>query len=154
MRLVVLLLVGVAALPAAGARAATPPVGSLTQLPGEKGCFVDPSSVVAVNGCRQAYALQSPQTVVLSPDERFAYTPSNFSNAIGVFGRSPGGKLSQLGCVSSATPGCALAVNARSVRARPGDGLDHAARRPRRLSRRRRGLHADGEPAPAARTGD
>jgi 6-phosphogluconolactonase (cycloisomerase 2 family) len=112
MRLVVLLLVGVvAALPAAGAGAATGPVGSLTQLPAAKGCFVDPSSSVAVNGCRQAYALQSPQTVVLSPDERFAYTPSNFSNAIAAFGRSPGGKLSELGCISSVTPGCLPAVN-------------------------------------------
>jgi 6-phosphogluconolactonase (cycloisomerase 2 family) len=111
MRLVVLLLAGLAAFPAAAAGAAAPPVGSLTQLPGAKGCFVDPSSSVAVNGCQPAYALQSPQTVVLSPDERFAYTPSNFSNAIGVFARSPGGKLNQLGCISSLAPGCQLAVN-------------------------------------------
>jgi 6-phosphogluconolactonase (cycloisomerase 2 family) len=99
------------ALATASAHAARAPVGSLTQLAGAKGCFVDPSSSVTVKGCTAAGALQSPQTVVLSPDERFAYTPSNFSNAIGVFARSPGGGLSQLGCISSATPGCQLAVN-------------------------------------------
>ena len=91
MRTVALMLAGlVVALATASAHAARAPVGSLTQLAGAKGCFVDPSSSVTVRGCTAARALQSPQTVVLSPDERFAYTPSNFSNAIGVFARSPG----------------------------------------------------------------
>jgi 6-phosphogluconolactonase (cycloisomerase 2 family) len=111
MRLLALMLAGLAALPAAADHAASGPVGSLTQLPGEKGCFVDPASSASINGCAKADALQSPQTVVLSPDERFAYTPSNFSNAITVFGRSPGGRLGRLGCISSVTAGCQPAVN-------------------------------------------
>ncbi len=93
------------------ASASAVPLGSLTQLRGPQGCFVDPASSVALHGCTAARALQSPQTVVLSPDERFAYTPSNFSNAIGVFARSPAGPLVQLGCISSLTVGCQTAVN-------------------------------------------
>jgi 6-phosphogluconolactonase (cycloisomerase 2 family) len=72
---------------------------------------VDPSSYVAVNGCAKAAALRSPQTVVLSPDDRFAYTPSNSAHAITEFRRAPGGALSRFGCVSSQTPGCQKAVD-------------------------------------------
>jgi 6-phosphogluconolactonase (cycloisomerase 2 family) len=111
MRPIVVLLTALALLPAAAASAASAPVGSLSQLPGKRGCFVDPSSYVAVNGCTRAAALKSPQTVLLSPDERFAYTPSNSAQAITLFRRSPGGALSRFGCVSSVTPGCQKAVN-------------------------------------------
>jgi 6-phosphogluconolactonase (cycloisomerase 2 family) len=118
-RVALLLLAVVTALSPGAARAATArtprpapaPVGTLTQLAGAKGCFVDPASVVAVRDCTPVRALSSPQAVVLSPDERFAYTPSNSSHAITAFARSPGGKLSPIGCVSSLTPGCQPAVN-------------------------------------------
>jgi 6-phosphogluconolactonase (cycloisomerase 2 family) len=111
MRTILPTLVALAVLPSAAAAAASAPAGSLTQVAGRSGCFVDPSASVAVNGCTRAAALKSPQTVVLSPDERFAYTPSNSSHAITEFRRAPGGALSRFGCVSSETPGCRKAVN-------------------------------------------
>lgn len=111
MRTILCVLVAAGVVAAGVADGAGRPVGSLTQLPGTRGCFVDPSSYTSVNGCARAHALKSPQTVVLSPDDRFAYTPSNSSNAITAFRRVPGGGLSELGCVSSVTPGCAPAVD-------------------------------------------
>ena len=100
---------------ACAAPAAAAPVGSLTQLPGKSGCLVDPKGYVAVNGCTKARAMLSPQTVVLSPDGRFAYTPSNSAQAISAFRVGPGGQLTQLGgaagCYSSETSGCTKAVH-------------------------------------------
>jgi 6-phosphogluconolactonase (cycloisomerase 2 family) len=111
MRTLAAIVVVVGVIAAAGGRAQAAAVGTLTQLSGATGCFVDPASSVAVNGCTAVNALQSPQTVVLSPDERFAYAPSNFSNALTVFARSPAGALVHLGCISSLTFGCQPAVN-------------------------------------------
>ena len=111
MRTCAAIVVVVCAVAGFGGRAQAAAVGSLTQLAGATGCFVDPASSVAVSGCTPVGALQSPQTVVLSPDERFAYAPSNFSNALSVFARSPAGPLVHLGCISSLTLGCQPAVN-------------------------------------------
>ena len=100
---------------ACAAPAAAAPVGALTQLPGKSGCFVDPQGYVAVNGCAKARAMLSPQTVVLSPDGKFAYTPSNSAQAISAFRVGAGGRLTQLagaaGCYSSSTGGCTKAVD-------------------------------------------
>src|SRR5205823_2699169 len=109
-----ILLATAAAVLGCAAPAAAAPAGSLTQLPGKAGCFVDPTSYVAVNGCAKARAMKSPQTVVLSPDGRFAYTPSNSAQAISAFRVGSGGRLTQLagtaGCYSSVTKGCTTAV--------------------------------------------
>ena len=109
-----LLLAAVACALAAPASAAASPVGALTQLPGKAGCFVDPKGYVAVNGCTKARAMLSPQTVVLSPDGKFAYTPSNSAQAISAFRVGAGGRLTQLagaaGCYSEETSGCTKAV--------------------------------------------
>jgi 6-phosphogluconolactonase (cycloisomerase 2 family) len=110
----ILLATAAAVLGCAAPAAAATPAGSLTQLPGKAGCFVDPTSYVAVNGCAKARAMKSPQTVVLSPDGRFAYTPSNSAQAISAFRVGAGGRLTQLagtaGCYSSVTAGCTKAV--------------------------------------------
>jgi DNA-binding beta-propeller fold protein YncE len=110
-----LLPAAVAAALALAAPASAAPVGALTQLPGKAGCFVDPKGYVAVNGCTKARAMLSPQTVVLSPDGKFAYTPSNSAQAISAFRVGAGGRLRQLGgaagCYSEETSGCTKAVH-------------------------------------------
>jgi 6-phosphogluconolactonase (cycloisomerase 2 family) len=92
------------ALAPAAAHAAAP--GELTQLPGKAGCFVDPAYHVAKDGCAKARGMSSTQNVVISPDGRNVYAPSNWTWGLVSFRRKPSnGRLTQLpggrGCFTS-----------------------------------------------------
>jgi DNA-binding beta-propeller fold protein YncE len=102
-----------------------PERGALVQLPGQRGCLVDPSA--AAKGCGKARALQGPgpfmgsRAVAVSTDGRNVYVASSRSNAIAIFRRNPGsGALSQpagaAGCIASkALEGCARAIGLGGV---------------------------------------
>lgn len=70
-RLLLVAVAGLLALPAA-ASAAPPPVGGLTQLPGQLGCFATAASA----SCRLATGINEAESVVVSPDGRFVYVGS------------------------------------------------------------------------------
>lgn len=109
------------ALPASAlaAPAAQPPdrnaaaPGTLTQLPGSRGCLVDRST--SSRGCGTARALEGPgpfmgsRAIAVSPDGRNVYVASSRSNAIAVFRRNP--KTGALGQPSGAA-GCVAAKGA------------------------------------------
>jgi len=106
MRLIPLVLL-LAALSPAPALAASG--GSLAQLPGRAGCFIDPTYGLPQSGCAKARGLASTQNVALSPDGRNLYAASNFSWGLDAFARSAAtGRLRQLpgkaGCFTSHTP--------------------------------------------------
>ena len=87
--------------------------GALTQLAGESGCLGEPPSCGPGRGLRGAFG------ATVSPDGRFVYTASEFSDAVAVFARDArSGALTQLpdeqGCISlGGKGGCT-----------PGRGLD------------------------------
>jgi 6-phosphogluconolactonase (cycloisomerase 2 family) len=94
----------VLALAPAAAYAAAP--GELTQLPGKAGCFLDPAYRVAKDGCAKARGMSSTQNLVISPDGRNVYAPSNWTWGLVSFRRKPSnGRLTQLpgsrGCFTS-----------------------------------------------------
>lgn len=94
--------------------------GTLTQLPGSRGCLVDRSK--PSNGCGVARALQGPgpfmgsRAIALSPDGKNVYVASSKSDAIAIFKRNPKtGALTQsqgvMGCVAAkGAGGCAPAI--------------------------------------------
>lgn len=94
--------------------------GTLTQLPGERGCLVDRSS--SSSGCGLARALEGPgpfmgsRAIALSPNGKNVYVASSRSDAIAVFRRNAKtGALTQprgaAGCVAvKGASGCATAV--------------------------------------------
>ena len=94
-----------------GHKAAEP--GTLTQLPGARGCIVDRTT--RTDGCGTARALEGPgpfmgsRAIALSPDGRNAYVASSRSNAVAVFRRNP--KTGALGQASGAA-GCVAAKGA------------------------------------------
>jgi DNA-binding beta-propeller fold protein YncE len=113
----------------AGALAASPPQhapqkaaapGTLTQLPGSRGCLVDRSA--PVGGCGTARALKGPgpfmgsRAIALSPDGRNVYVAASKSDAIAIFRRNAQtGALTQpkgaAGCIAvKGAGGCAPAV--------------------------------------------
>ncbi|HZO05146.1 MAG TPA: beta-propeller fold lactonase family protein [Solirubrobacterales bacterium] len=107
--LVLAALVALAALLPAGASAAKPGPGTLTQLQGKKGCIVDRSSKPGT--CASGRGLKGPgpfmgsRAVAVSPDGRNVYVASATSNAIAIFQRDPkSGALTQpkgvSGCVA------------------------------------------------------
>jgi DNA-binding beta-propeller fold protein YncE len=110
-------LVAALAIPAA-ALAAKP--GTLTQLPGVKGCLVDAS--VPSKSCGKARALKGPgpfmgsRAIAVSPDGGNVYVASSGSDAIAIFTRNrKTGALSQgpgtIACVSAKGAGnCAPAI--------------------------------------------
>lgn len=128
---------GVIAAPVKQQAAKKPPQpGTLTQLPGERGCLVDRSSSSA--GCGLARALKGPgpfmgsRAIALSPNGKNVYVASSRSDAIAIFTRnSRTGALTQLrgaaGCIAvKGASGCAAAVgldSPNSVAVSP-DGLN------------------------------
>lgn len=94
--------------------------GTLTQLPGAKGCLVDRSA--HPGSCAPARALKEPATllgsraIALSPDGKSLYVASSASDAIAIFKRNPQtGALTQSrgagGCIAAGgAEGCASAV--------------------------------------------
>jgi DNA-binding beta-propeller fold protein YncE len=70
-RMVLVVIAGLLVLPAA-ASAAAPPVGALTQLPGQLGCFTTAASA----SCQLATGIADAESVVLSPDGQFVYVGS------------------------------------------------------------------------------
>jgi DNA-binding beta-propeller fold protein YncE len=98
--------------------------GTLTQLPGERGCLVDRSK--ASSGCGLARALRGPgpfmgsRAIALSPNGKNVYVASSRSDAIAIFSRnSSTGALAQprgaAGCVAvKGASGCASAVGLNS----------------------------------------
>ena len=94
--------------------------GTLTQLPGSRGCLVDRST--PSRGCGTARALEGPgpfmgsRAIAVSPDGRNVYVASSRSNAIAVFRRNPKtGALGQpsgaVGCVAAkGASGCGKAI--------------------------------------------
>lgn len=97
-----------------------PQPGTLTQLPGERGCLVDRSKASA--GCGLARALKGPgpfmgsRAIALSPNGMNVYVASSRSDAIAIFRRnSSTGALTQPrgaeGCIAvKGASGCATAV--------------------------------------------
>ena len=97
-----------------------PQPGTLTQLPGERGCLVDRSS--SSSGCGLARALKGPgpfmgsRAIALSPNGKSVYVASSRSDAIAIFRRnSSTGALTQprgaAGCIAAkGASGCASAV--------------------------------------------
>lgn len=83
--------------------------GALTQAAGRGGCI----AAKGAGGCARAIGLSGPNSVALSPDERFLYATSRAANSVTIFHRnSKTGALTQLppgaGCVSGIpVPGCA-----------------------------------------------
>jgi DNA-binding beta-propeller fold protein YncE len=83
--------------------------GALTQAGGRGGCI----AAKGAGGCARAIGLSGPNSVALSPDERFLYATSRAANSVTIFHRnSKTGALTQLppgaGCVSGIpVPGCA-----------------------------------------------
>lgn len=117
----------VVASPASAFAASTPqrhkqPVprsGTLSQLPGARGCLVDRSAHSA--GCGTARALKGPgpfmgsRAIAVSPDGKNVYVASSKSDAIAIFRRDARtGTLSQQpgmgGCIAAGGGGCATAV--------------------------------------------
>jgi DNA-binding beta-propeller fold protein YncE len=106
------------ALPGGAAAKAKP--GTLTQLPGAKGCLVDAS--VPSKSCGKARALKGPgpfmgsRAIVVSPDGNNVYVASSGSDAIAIFARNrKTGALSQgpgtIACVSAkGAANCAPAI--------------------------------------------
>jgi len=115
-------------LPAAAASAASAPhshkqsapeSGTLSQLPGARGCLVDRSA--HRGSCGTARALKGPgpfmgsRAIAISPDGKNVYVASSKSDAIAIFRRDPrGGTLTQQpgtgGCIAVKGGGCATAV--------------------------------------------
>ncbi len=116
----------VLALPATALAATTtqqqqqaPRSGTLSQLPGARGCLVDRSA--HPGGCGTARALKGPgpfmgsRAIAVSPDGKNVYVASSKSDAIAIFKRNPNsGTLTQPpgtgGCVAVKGGGCAIAV--------------------------------------------
>ncbi len=94
-----------------GHRAAEP--GTLTQLPGARGCLVDRTA--PAKGCGTARALEGPgpfmgsRAIAISGDGKNVYVASSRSNAVAVFRRNP--KTGALGQPSGAS-GCVAAKGA------------------------------------------
>lgn len=90
-----------------------PEPGTLTQLPGARGCLVDRSA--STRGCGAARALEGPgpfmgsRAIAVSADGKNVYVASSRSNAIAVFRRNP--KTGALG-QPSGTSGCVAAKGA------------------------------------------
>ncbi len=126
-----LLISSVIALAFAASAFAKPPVakprgkqaalrGTLSQLPGPRGCLADSSKPTA--GCGRARALLGPgpfmgsRAIAVSPDGKNVYVASSKSNAIAIFGRNAKtGRLIQprgtAGCVAAkGAGGCARAI--------------------------------------------
>jgi DNA-binding beta-propeller fold protein YncE len=94
--------------------------GTLTQLPGERGCLVDRSS--SSSGCGLARALKGPgpfmgsRAIALSPNGKNVYVASSRSDAIAIFRRNAStGALTQprgaAGCIAlKGASSCATAV--------------------------------------------
>jgi DNA-binding beta-propeller fold protein YncE len=96
-----------------------PRSGTLSQLAGAKGCFVDRSA--HPGNCGVARALKGPgpfmgsRAIAVSPDGKNVYVASSKSDAIAIFKRDPrSGALTQPpgtgGCVAVKGGGCATAV--------------------------------------------
>src|SRR5947209_10245056 len=132
--IVLVLTAGLLALPAA-ASAAAPPVGALTQLPGQLGCF----PTVASGACQLATGIADAESVVVSPDGRYVYVGSfrtisgtRREASLTAFSRDPAtGELTQLpgtaGCytpdgASQAGPSTCTKVEGLGA----GDGRDFA----------------------------
>jgi 6-phosphogluconolactonase (cycloisomerase 2 family) len=76
--------------------------GSITQLAGKAGCFVDPTESAPQQGCAFAESLSSTQNVTLSPDQRNLYATSNWTWGMDVFARNrTTGRLRELQCLVS-----------------------------------------------------
>jgi len=94
--------------------------GTLTQLPGPRGCLVDRSA--KGSDCAKARALNGPgpfmgsRAIALSPNGRHVYVASSGSDAIAIFARDPQtGALTQPtgkgGCIAAkGASGCATAI--------------------------------------------
>ncbi len=81
--------------------------GVLIQPRGPAGCVANEST-----GCAKAVGLDGPNSIAISPDGRNVYATSRNSNALTVFQRGKGGRLTQLpvgfGCISGLpVPVCA-----------------------------------------------
>jgi DNA-binding beta-propeller fold protein YncE len=114
---------------------APPRSGTLSQLPGGRGCLVDRSAHPA--GCGTARALKGPgpfmgsRAIAVSPDGKNVYVAASKSDAIAIFKRNARtGTLAQPpgtgGCVAVKGGGCATAVGLdgpNSVAVSP-DGLN------------------------------
>ena len=96
-----------------------PRSGTLSQLPGARGCLVDRSA--HPGGCATARALKGPgpfmgsRAIAVSPDGKNVYVASSKSDAIAIFKRNPrSGALTQPpgtgGCIAVKGGGCAIAV--------------------------------------------
>jgi Lactonase, 7-bladed beta-propeller len=97
---------------AASAIALGAPVGSLDQLEGIHGCFIDPTMYAPLQNCAPARGMGSTQNLAISPDGRNLYAPSNYTWGLVAFRRhARTGRLTQLpgraGCwTSQDTAGC------------------------------------------------
>ena len=89
--------------------ARNPATGRLTQLGGRDGCF---QVYRASRRCAAGRALETPRTIVVSPDGANVYVTAQSNSAIAVFARGAGGRLRQLtgqdACVSQIAARCAL----------------------------------------------
>ncbi len=111
---------GAAAAPSGSGGTKAKAIGTLSQLPGARGCIVDESK--AAGSCASARALDEPgpfmgsNALALSPDGRNLYVASSKSDAIAVFSRNKRtGNLKQAGgkggCIATGgADGCATAI--------------------------------------------
>lgn len=87
--------------------ARSPVTGLLTQLGGKNGCF---QVYRGSARCSAARALETPRTIVVSPDGANVYVTAQSNSAVAVFSRLAGGALRQLAgqdaCVSQASARC------------------------------------------------
>lgn len=83
-----------------------PGTGALTQAPGTNGCV---SADGTGGACEDAAGeLAAPNGLVVSPDGRFLYSVSYFSDSIEIFTRTPDGYLEYAACVNATgSNGCA-----------------------------------------------
>lgn len=104
----------------AAPKQAKPKSGTLTQLPGKRGCLVDRAA--KAGSCGRARALDGPgpfmgsRAIAVSPDGKHVYVASSGSDAIAIFSRDRRtGVLAQAkrtkGCIAAkGAGGCAVAI--------------------------------------------
>lgn len=103
-RVLVLLVLIVAASATLAARAHATAPGGLTQLAGTNGCIADDNLASGFKGCSDGHALIAPLSAAVSPDGQNVYVAGNYPSYLTILKRDPAtGALAQLqgavGCI-------------------------------------------------------